>query len=237
MAGARAPFRRVLAPISGEPYARRTERTARRQYPGLRIVASLHAFPPLARTCFVPGAVAAGLAGWGSRLPAYSGGTAWDLHPLRVVAGKSRRVRRRLSVSCAGEYSMRCSFCCVFSKIECLEAPEGDRTGCVSGCSGSGSTRSPTGSTPGCGSVSRTASGSSPARTCWRSAGSPTASASAVTAPARTTTSTSGSRRPTSASPAACSARSRGCGPATPGPTRCRSSRSGTSCAAAPISP
>ena len=46
-----------------------------------------------------------------------------------------------------------------------------------------------------------------------------------------TTTSTSGSRRPTSAWRAVCSARSRGCGPAIPGPTRCRSSRPGTSCA------
>ena len=34
--------------------------------------------------------VAAGLNRLGNELPAYSGGTAWDLHPLRVVAGQSQ---------------------------------------------------------------------------------------------------------------------------------------------------
>ena len=47
-------------------------------------------------------------------------------------------------------------------------------------------------------------------RICWRSAGSPIASARSATARAPTTTTTSGSKRRTSASRAACSARSRG---------------------------
>ena len=33
--------------------------------------------------------VAAGLPGSGMELPAYSGGTAWDSHPLRLAAGLS----------------------------------------------------------------------------------------------------------------------------------------------------
>ncbi len=39
-------------------------------------------------------------------LSAYSGGTAWALHPLRVVAGQSRERNARGScVSCAGQYN------------------------------------------------------------------------------------------------------------------------------------
>jgi len=39
-------------------------------------------------------------------LSAYSGGTAWALHPLRVVAGQSRvQCARDSSVSCAGQYN------------------------------------------------------------------------------------------------------------------------------------
>jgi hypothetical protein len=39
-------------------------------------------------------------------LSAYSGGTAWALHPLRVVAGQSRvRSARDSDVSCAGQYN------------------------------------------------------------------------------------------------------------------------------------
>ena len=72
---------------------------------------------------------------------------------------------------------------------------------------------------------------------CTRSAGWRTASASGGTWRARTTTSTCGSKRPTSASPAVCSVRSRACSPATPRPTRCRSSRCSTSCASAPHQP
>jgi len=34
--------------------------------------------------------VAAGLTGSGMALPAYSGGTAWDSHPLRLAAGLSQ---------------------------------------------------------------------------------------------------------------------------------------------------
>src|SRR3954469_13821789 len=44
----------------------------------------------------------------GMQLPAYSGGTAWALHPLRVTAGQSRRCDfRQLDVSLIGEYNMR----------------------------------------------------------------------------------------------------------------------------------
>jgi len=38
--------------------------------------------------------------GRGMQLPAYSGGTAWDSHPLRETAGQSRRVIRQLDVNC-----------------------------------------------------------------------------------------------------------------------------------------
>jgi len=44
--------------------------------------------------CFAFLTVAAGGSGSGGRFPAYSGGTAWDLHPLRVVAGMSREEAR-----------------------------------------------------------------------------------------------------------------------------------------------
>src|SRR3954465_1271356 len=44
----------------------------------------------------------------GMQLPAYSGGTAWALHPLRVTAGQSRRCDvRQLDVSLIREYNMQ----------------------------------------------------------------------------------------------------------------------------------
>ena len=56
------------------------------KYPGLRIVACIPAFPRrnLLRSGCRP--VRRG----GMQLPAYSGGTAWDLHPLRATAGQNR---------------------------------------------------------------------------------------------------------------------------------------------------
>src|SRR6478735_9432657 len=57
------------------------------------------AFPHVRRrrVRVVPGAVAAGSGRLRVGTSAYSGGTAWDSHPLRVVAGKRRRVQRRLA--------------------------------------------------------------------------------------------------------------------------------------------
>jgi hypothetical protein len=69
------------------------KRTARRQYPGLRIVTPHRAFPHDVQ--WRPAS-----AGSGSGFPAYSGGTAWESHPLRVVAGRSREAAAP-SVSCA----------------------------------------------------------------------------------------------------------------------------------------
>src|SRR4051794_9370615 len=47
-----------------------------------------------------------------------------------MVAGKSAARAAPTRVSCAGEYSTRCRFCCVFSKIECLQG-DGGRTDTV----------------------------------------------------------------------------------------------------------
>ena len=56
------------------------------KYPGLRILTCIPNLPTKKRSF----AVAAGQSGWGMQLPAYSGGTAWDLHPLRATAGQNR---------------------------------------------------------------------------------------------------------------------------------------------------
>ncbi len=56
------------------------------KYPGLRIIRAPLAFPcALQRAQWLPV-----FAGSWNALPAYSGGTAWDSHPLRVTAGQSR---------------------------------------------------------------------------------------------------------------------------------------------------
>ena len=54
------------------------------KYPGLRIVRIIPAFPCSAHSGCRSGRLR------GMLLPAYSGGTAWDSHPLRVTAGQSR---------------------------------------------------------------------------------------------------------------------------------------------------
>ena len=64
------------------------------RYPGLRIVACIPGLPTKNNSSQWPPAEPAR----GMRLPAYSGGTAWDSHPLRVTAGQN--------VSSIGEYSM-----------------------------------------------------------------------------------------------------------------------------------
>jgi hypothetical protein len=47
------------------------------------------------------------LTGCGMQLPAYSGGTAWAFHPLRVTAGQSRQCDFTGSTSIVREYNMR----------------------------------------------------------------------------------------------------------------------------------
>jgi hypothetical protein len=56
------------------------------KYPGLRIVACIPGLP----TKELPSQWLPASPAWGMQLPAYSGGTAWDLHPLRATAGQNR---------------------------------------------------------------------------------------------------------------------------------------------------
>ncbi len=90
-----APLRRVLAPISAERDAQQMEKDGPAPVSWLADRCSDRRLPtPLFTTalgvsCSMQWRPASGS---GSELPAYSGGTAWDSHPLRVVAGKNPRV-------------------------------------------------------------------------------------------------------------------------------------------------
>ena len=85
------------------------------RYPGLRIVAPIPAFPSafaqLSRRCVRrdSGGRRSRPGGW--RLPAYSGGTAWDSHPLRLAAGRQ---------SCSGSSIPRtAAMACGCSRSRC----------------------------------------------------------------------------------------------------------------------
>jgi hypothetical protein len=62
------------------------------------------------------------LTGPGLQLPAYSGGTAWAFHPLRVTAGQSRRCDFAGSTSIVPA-SITCgsgtALACAYGKIKC----------------------------------------------------------------------------------------------------------------------
>src|SRR4051812_11197422 len=85
---------------------------------------ALHSKPSHALAQWLPVRPARGM-----QLPAYSGGTAWALHPLRVTAGQSRRFDvRQLDVSSICEYNMRSeSRRARCGKIECSMIKIGDR--------------------------------------------------------------------------------------------------------------
>ena len=147
-------------------------------------------------------------------LPAYSGVTVWAFHPLRVVTGETsvwlgsiHHPRRSqgfgIRDSGLGADTITLMLRDIADKLEQRRAAvaRGRRARCSS------------------------------IPICSRSRRSPTASASGGTAISRTTTTTSASKRRTCAWRAACSARSRGCGPAIPARTRCRSKTRGRSCA------